>query len=667
MWSVLLSTEGDYQFKVLFLENEFESVKALLKDAPEFINHYPDFNNWLSNALHEASIGKRLVYGLYLPRVTPMGTADLKLIGVSIVKIRNETAELKTLFIGKNFRNDSKRYGTNLYQKVEEQLAKKGVTRVVTDVPYENKLVIWFLIQQGFQINGLIDRYKKGDSNYLLSKDVKGYYTEDNFDWHKIVSWFLENIYQVKIDYIQKTPNKACNLVPILNCNLNIVNDSLPPIKGVSLICDMDVTLENIKEIEDILESQVENVLMIFLKNFDESNRCLLNQDKYLIFNEKQVYQECGCPIPSFNIERISGIIVEMKRDYFEKFTDSEKEYTYIKGSAVGKFVKENDLIIFYVDSDVNNPYGGLVGYGKINEVYCGSPYQLWSKYEDKNPLFSEEDFKKFSNYRNEVIAIAFKDYIEIDIIHYEEFIKLFQNVIFTKELGNMYVNEDFVKSFTSYVETKRGRSSQQLIPTDSIVESGIHSDEEKSSKLEEMLLADLISACQHLQGRAKAVNSDENSRNSIITLTLTAYHHGYTSHDQSLYGSSATGKSSGEVDIRFEDNLGNTISICEAFILKSIDTSVIDNHLIKIFRYDSNGLNRNYIVVYAESNNFIALWSRYLEHIKTIDFEYPIVQDVEDISNGISKCTDIKVALVKHGRSDRLIEIYHIFVNMKI
>jgi predicted transcriptional regulator len=356
-----------------------------------------------------------------------------------------------------------------------------------------------------------------------------------------------------------------------------------------------------------------------------------------------------------------------MKRDYFEKINDNRKEFTYIKGAAVGKFVKKNDLIIFYVDSDDKNPYGELVGYGKINEVYCGSPDQLWSKYEDRNPLFSEKDFKKFSSYRNEVIAISFEDYKEIEIIRYDEFLQLFQEVIFTKELGNMYVSEDFVRLFISHIVANRERLSQPLSVADSIIELDINPNMEKHVELEEQLLIDLVSACQHLQGRAKAINSDENSRNSIITLTLTAYQHGYTLHDQSLYGRSATGKSSGEVDIRFEDNAGNTISICEAFILKSLDTNVIDKHLTKIFGYDSNGLNRNYIVIYAESNRFIDLWSRYLRHIQTISFEYPLAEDIEDVSSQVSKCADIKVGLVKHERNGRFVEVYHIFVNMNI
>lgn len=661
MWSVLLSTEGDYHFKVMFLEKEFDSVKELLSNAPEFIDHYPDFTKWLSNALAEASDGKRLVYGLSRPRVGLAGATELELVGISIVKIRNETAELKTLFIQNDFRNNGQKYGRTLYKKVEEHLAKKGITKIMTDVPFENKEVTWFLIQQGFQINGLIDRYKKDDSNYILSKDVVGYYTGDNFDWHNIVSWLLKNIYQVEIDSIQKTSIEDCSMIPISNCNQNLLDKSLPHIKGVSLVCDSNITCENVDEINKVLESQVENVLMIFLKDYDENVASPFNEEKHIVLNENRVYQACGCPLPPFKIEDISGMIVEMKRAYLEKIGDEEDEFTYMKGSAVGKFLEEDDMVIFYVEDDDHNP-GGLVGFGKVKEVSCGSPNQLWSIYKDRNPLFSEDDFKKFTSYRDEVIAIAVKDYQKISIIKYREFLTIFQQVIFTKKLGNMYINEDFVTLFRDFIVTKNVTPSKQVISIDEIKKSySAYYNKDHINK--DFLLLDIISACQQLQIRLAHKKLDENTRNSIIVMQLA--NRGYKASDQSLCGTSATGKSAGEVDIKIEDGIGNAVSIGEAFILKSLDKSVIDLHLNKIFGYDRNGLSPNFIIVYVESQKFVNLWEKYLDHLQEIEFEYPICEEIKDVSEKLIEDSDIKVALVKHERNGVIVDIYHIFINI--
>ncbi|MCD4821884.1 MAG: hypothetical protein K8R11_07425 [Methanococcoides sp.] len=135
--------------------------------------------------------------------------------------------------------------------------------------------------------------------------------------------------------------------------------------------------------------------------------------------------------------------------------------------------------------------------------------------------------------------------------------------------------------------------------------------------------------------------------------------------HYTHYYGISATGKSAGEVDIKIEDGKGNAISICEAFILKSLNRTVIDLHVTKIFGYDSNGLTPNFILVYAESQDFINLWTKYLEYIPDISFDYQLVEGIKDVSEQHSECTDIKVALAKHERNGSFVDVYHIFVKM--
>ena len=180
----------EYQFKVLYLKDEFDDVKHLLQDAPEFQKHYPDFNSWLDKALKEACEGKRLVYAVFRP-ILGHRQSMIELIGVTFIKITGETAELKSLFVHEGVRESERKYRNYLYKNVEEQLAKKGISKIITDVPCENNHVSWFLIQHGFQINGLIERYKKDDFCYILSKEVKSYYTGDIFDWYNIGRQFV--------------------------------------------------------------------------------------------------------------------------------------------------------------------------------------------------------------------------------------------------------------------------------------------------------------------------------------------------------------------------------------------------------------------------------------------------------------------------------------------
>lgn len=172
-----------------------------------------------------------------------------------------------------------------------------------------------------------------------------------------------------------------------------------------------------------------------------------------------------------------------------------------------------------------------------------------------------------------------------------------------------------------------------------------------------------IINACGILQGNSLDIKPDENSRNGYISAILSAK--GFIVKDQSRWGKSEVGKTLGEIDIKIEDSEGNATSICEGLILKANTKSIIDSHVTKIFGYDANGVPRNFIIVYAEAKKFSQLWGKYLQYVNTIEFEHKLSNEIVDISEKMSPFTEIKVGLGYHNRSEGIIELYHVFVNL--
>ncbi len=443
----------EYQFKVLYLKNELDSVKLLLQDAPEFQKHYLDFNRWLDNALKEAQEGKRLVYALYRP-IMDNGNPILQMIGVAFIKITGQTAELKSLFVHDSSRGSDRKYGSHLYKNVEEQLAKKGVSKIITDVPCENNQVSWFLIQHGFQINGLIERYKKDDFCYILSKDVKSYYTGDIFDWYNVVSWFLENVYQFEIGEPDILNSDKMLLIPILNNNKNLRVPLLPSLKGISLVYDV-MEESDLLVVDSLLERIDGSIRIVFAKEFGDGIVAKLNENHFLTFDQNQVFELCGCPDLIFEKDEIKGIIVEMKNDYFGRIDEELEYFTYVKGAGIGKFAKKDDFVLFFVDRHDKYPQGALMGFGKIKKISCASPKEQWIHYGQLNPLFSQQEFDQFTSYKKEVIGIVVEDFTKISPISHDEFRTLFSGVISTEDIGNMYVNEDFMEIFMEDVSNE--------------------------------------------------------------------------------------------------------------------------------------------------------------------------------------------------------------------
>lgn len=175
-------------------------------------------------------------------------------------------------------------------------------------------------------------------------------------------------------------------------------------------------------------------------------------------------------------------------------------------------------------------------------------------------------------------------------------------------------------------------------------------------------LLKSIITSVHHLQGIAKTIKSDEDSRNGFIALLLSIQ--GFFVKDQTRWGSSASDLRTGEVDIKVETPGLEAVSIIEAFNLSSIDKKKVNLHLKKIFRYDPNGLQENFIIVYAKAVDFVKLWQRYLNRVMEVEHKYRLKGKPKEQRTPFSS---IKLAKAIHERNGEETTVYHIFVNMNV
>lgn len=438
----------DYQLKRLLLKEELEEVNQLIRDVPEFTEHYPNHKRWLDNALKEVYGGNRLAYGVLKP-ITIDGRPELKIIGVAIIKITEPSAELKSLFLEKEYRHKEQNYGSHLYENIEKQLLKRGVTKIITDVPYKSKSTSWFLIKHGFQINGLIERYKKGDFNYVLSKDVTPYYIGDPFDWYSLVIWFLENIYHFDI-YSQEKINETTLLLSFnLNTNRNNSASSLGTIKGISLVHGGTIDDKNIELICGVISDKKATICSIIAKKFENGSRDTLMERRILSIDQDQVYDLSGCNKPSFEKDQISGIIVEVRHFYFERIKEDENYFVYFKGAGIGNYSKKGDKILFFVDSCDEYPYGALMGFGKIKECSSDIPEKQWDRYKNMNPKFTKEDFTRYAKYKNAIIAFVVEDFKKISPIEYHDIKMILQSRVVIEDIGHLYLDKALIDLFS--------------------------------------------------------------------------------------------------------------------------------------------------------------------------------------------------------------------------
>lgn len=194
-------------------------------------------------------------------------------------------------------------------------------------------------------------------------------------------------------------------------------------------------------------------------------------------------------------------------------------------------------------------------------------------------------------------------------------------------------------------------------IPTDYI-----RAFELLSRKSNENLINDLIFACANLQGDKKYWGSsvNENDRNRYIANMLKSA--GYTVYNQPQWSISAEGKDSGEIDVFITETNGTPKSIIEALILDSLKQDYLVLHLNKLFRYDTTGLENNYIIIYSLAKNFYGLWNKYKDFISKHNYEHKFIDFKELVEFSF---TDIRIGVAQHSRNGDVINLYHFMINL--
>lgn len=185
----------------------------------------------------------------------------------------------------------------------------------------------------------------------------------------------------------------------------------------------------------------------------------------------------------------------------------------------------------------------------------------------------------------------------------------------------------------------------------------------------EDVFTRQLLDACVKLQSNENYVrNTDENGRNTYIKHLLESA--GYTVNDQTLGGLSPTAKSAGELDLKVYGSDGLPFAILEALNIIathpcSWNRKNLREHINKLYAYDSNGLIRNYVLVYATTPDFRRFTEevqKVVENAKKCPYGEANLVGVMPIDTGF---TDIGMVCAKYLRNGSEIRLYILCVRM--
>jgi hypothetical protein len=182
-----------------------------------------------------------------------------------------------------------------------------------------------------------------------------------------------------------------------------------------------------------------------------------------------------------------------------------------------------------------------------------------------------------------------------------------------------------------------------------------------KDISSQDAFIKNLIIACLNLQTRKIYIDASEDDRNDYIGDILGAI--GYTIKDQTRRGSSSSGKDSGELDI-FVTRDGLPFTVIEALNLDSLRRDYLNEHLDKIFWYDTSGNKFNVCLSYVKIANFDSFWNNYTEHVMTYSYPAPLLSSDISIDEEY-RYSELRVMKTTHNRSGRTVSLFHICVRI--
>ena len=145
----------------------------------------------------------------------------------------------------------------------------------------------------------------------------------------------------------------------------------------------------------------------------------------------------------TFDRDQIAGMVVLFKPELFERVKADQPSHTYFKGGPTGKYLSPGNSLLLLVEPSVTDPRDGICGIATIKSVLVDSPDKVWTAFKDKNPLFTEDEFSRFSAKKTLLVAIEFTSVRRFDLLPIEDLMeKIVKRQVESDELGHLYFDQ---------------------------------------------------------------------------------------------------------------------------------------------------------------------------------------------------------------------------------
>lgn len=444
-----------------------------------------------------------------------------------------------------------------------------------------------------------------------------------------------------------------------------------------------DIILEKCENKNDLVKAEAKYQLGLIM--FFDSND-ILGRTDFLdsIIKSQQMFNEAA----SIEENRIDAKLFSLICSYISNSINFDLQrtkeiYEQIRALIfeVILFQIDNQTVPFYLNIGCNiarvqviisTKPDNWIDYKKEFDKLCSDFYDLMNYSYKNNDIYKKLSDRMNERLKKEIIEPVFKynykaTLSKIEVILSENDIDG-KTVEFLEYLKEILISED-IKAINNYQEGLK-ENFPMLTEDDLNSFKGSLDQSNVSEAVYNLLCAiqrltpskvldSVVYSCIKLQANSAYKNCKEDVRNDYIRDLLSAQK--YQVSDQTRQGTSQEGKSSGEIDILILEN-NMPCSLLEALNLDSLNTGYLNDHINKIYKYDTLGYRYNFIVSYVKIKDFRTFWTKYINHIKEYKYPYPL-DSVEEKLEDKYCYPNLKIASSTLTRNGMKTTLYHICV----
>lgn len=391
-------------------------------------------SNWISRATKELEgDDARVVFGAFLPEFSRGGMVkNYSIVGCLFIKpsLYDETVELKNLVTAnENFLHQDNFFiaakPNEAKYIIKKKLVEKAIRycevrefpKVEMELLQDMKQEITLLLEMGFIVKSLREKYEPGNYVCILEKQIGETYQADPFNNIKIARWLIHSILPSKItkEVIGETHNGLGARISSIyfeqhpvSTPFNINTPEFEPYKlhGEMLLIKADEQQNFDAENISGCFSQQSHLRYILSDNLTKGSikQCL---DRNIhTFTFQTVKKLAGLRLSSlripFKTEDVDGVITVLEKEKIIELS-KQNQFKYYLISGIGKALTTSAdtgrLLVIYCPHWKDNHSGGIIGYAEVEAMASANFEHAHKLFPGVYPALDEEDLKFYGTY----------------------------------------------------------------------------------------------------------------------------------------------------------------------------------------------------------------------------------------------------------------------------